>query len=567
MDGIRLIKHRVPSEFATMATREFEKRGLHLLTNISTKAIVRLMYFGIREDFDLLHANAIEQFADWVSVIAQKFTGIGQSAHTKILQDQLVSNERKRQLEAFTWQVIEISENNAPLADCVAIAQDENGWGPYLLASPKSTACVILPLSPSKVIVGSGQQDWSEQAQQYARHAVESCFSFYLSDQLQEKTENDLSELGHKARETVSNLTSSAVSEAIESFVGEASGDDHGAGSATTVAEGSKDFSYSVSFKDFADQEYAQKVADAVNEVVLAYAAICEVIGLDGITFAVDYDTAIAELDRGEGQASLERGSTGENPNGVALPVLVHKHDALKTHLVMKAYLAQDLVSEVVDDKDAAVSILVSCLGTVTFNSIVSNKFPDAVLSPHKDDYEGWLARYNDTLLSSYFSISTTIPTVEKLSFYSELAVKQLEDLIALTDEAGSAYELDGDHDKFFQCCASAVSAFLTAITRMIAAQASFIGPTNPNTVLRTRLSQMELLKWTDSFAADMSMFMDQINDWMVYDEAYIINRHFERLLFEVDVFPDQLDDGSPYIHTSGDNRLNMRLDALKPPH
>ncbi|MEP1536290.1 MAG: hypothetical protein ABJQ34_01610 [Paracoccaceae bacterium] len=550
-----------------MATREFEKRGLHLLTNISTKAIVRLMYFGIREDFDLLHANAIEQFADWVSVIAQKFTGIGQSAHTKILQDQLVSNERKRQLEAFTWQVIEISENNAPLADCVAIAQDENGWGPYLLASPKSTACVILPLSPSKVIVGSGQQDWSEQAQQYARHAVESCFSFYLSDQLQEKTENDLSELGHKARETVSNLTSSAVSEAIESFVGEASGDDHGAGSATTVAEGSKDFSYSVSFKDFADQEYAQKVADAVNEVVLAYAAICEVIGLDGITFAVDYDTAIAELDRGEGQASLERGSTGENPNGVALPVLVHKHDALKTHLVMKAYLAQDLVSEVVDDKDAAVSILVSCLGTVTFNSIVSNKFPDAVLSPHKDDYEGWLARYNDTLLSSYFSISTTIPTVEKLSFYSELAVKQLEDLIALTDEAGSAYELDGDHDKFFQCCASAVSAFLTAITRMIAAQASFIGPTNPNTVLRTRLSQMELLKWTDSFAADMSMFMDQINDWMVYDEAYIINRHFERLLFEVDVFPDQLDDGSPYIHTSGDNRLNMRLDALKPPH
>lgn len=233
----------------------------------------------------------------------------------------------------------------------------------------------------------------------------------------------------------------------------------------------------------------------------------------------------------------------------------------------MKAYLAQDLVGEVVEHKDAAISLLINCFGTVTFNSIVSNKFPDAVRSPHKNEYEGWLAQYNKTLLSSYFSISTTIPTIETLSFYSDLAVKQLENVIALTREAGSAYELDGDHDKLFQCCASAVSAFLTAITRVIAAQARFIGPKNPNTVLRTRLSQMELLKWADLFAADMSMFMDQIDDWEVYDEAYIINRHFERLLFEVGVYPDQLDDGSLYIHTSGDNRLNMRLDALKPPH
>ncbi len=567
LDGIRLLKHRVPSEFAAMATEEFEKRGFHLLTNISTKAIVRLLYFGIREDFDLLHANAIEQFADWVTVFEQSFTGMGQSAHTKILQDQLVPMERKRQLEALTWQVVKIAENDAPLADCVAIAKDENGWGPYLLASPKSTVCVILPLAPSMVIVGSGQQDWAEQAQQYTRHAIESCFSFYLSDRYEEKTETDLRKLGGKARKAVSGLTSSAIRGAMENFVGEASDDGHETRSEATVAEGSQDFSYSVSFKDFADQEYAQKVADAVNEVVLAYAANCDVRSLDGITFAVDYDKAIAELDRGDGQAGVERSSTGENANGVALPILVHRDDARKTHLIMKAYLAEDFVSEIVDHKDAAVSLLLNCLGTVTFNSIVSNKFPDTVRSAQKDEYEVWLAQYNDTLLSSYFSISTTIPTVDMLSFYSDLAVDQLEVMIALTREAGLAYELDEDHEKLFQCCASSVSSFLTAITRVVAAQARFVGPKNPETVLLTRLSQVELLKWADLFAADMSMFIEQIDDWREFGETYFINRHFERLLFEVGVFPDQLEDGSLYIHTSGDNRLNMRLEALKPPH
>jgi hypothetical protein len=330
LEGIRLLKHRVPSEFVTIATRELEKRGLHLMTNVSTKAIVRLLYFAVREEFDLLHANAVEQFAGWVTAFEQNFTGMGQSAHTKILQDQLVPVERKRQLEALTWKVIKISENNAPLADCVAIAHDENGWGPYLLASPKSTICVILPLSPSKVIVGSEQKDWAEQAQQYTRHDVESCFSFYLSDQLQEKTENDLSDLGQKARETVSGLTSSAIRGAIENFVAEASNDEHDARSEAIVAEGSKDFSYSVSLKDFADQEYAKKVANAVNEVVLAYAAICDVKSLDGITFAVNYEKAIAELDRGEGHRSVERNSTVSNGIGVALPILVHRQDIQK---------------------------------------------------------------------------------------------------------------------------------------------------------------------------------------------------------------------------------------------
>ena len=51
-----------------------------------------------------------------------------------------------------------------------------------------------------------------------------------------------------------------------------------------------------------------------------------------------------------------------------------------------------------------------------------------------------------------------------------------------------------------------------------------------------------------------------ELEDWTKFEEVYFVNRHFERLLLEVGVFPDRLEDGTLYIHTSGEHRLNIRL-------
>lgn len=563
LSGMKLLRHRVPSKFEALATEQLEKHGLHLLTNISTKAIVRLLYHAAREDFDILHAKAIDQFSTWTNTFAQNFTNLGQSVHTRILQDQLVPSARKEQLEALSWQVIECTGHNAPIADCVAIAEDENGWGPYILSSPQSTICVILPLSPSKLAVGSTQQNWHKKEQTYTQNAILGCFSFYLSDQFKDATSNELGALGQITRDIISNLTSSAVRESIEQFVGDTDG---GRGDHSIIIESEKastDISFSVSLKDFADQPFAQKVGNAVQEVVVAFASVHPVHGLDGVTFAVDYQTTILELDRGEGIKQASDKSVGTNPNGVAMPLMVRRDGKTKTHLVLKAYLAEDLISDVTENKDAAVTLLLNCLGTVAFNYLVTEKFPKAVLSPHADQYEGWLAQYNDALLANYYSITTTAATSEMADFYSELAIDKLEMMITTTSEANMVYEGNGDHTQLFECCAQAMSSFLAAITRVCAAQATFIGPKNPNTPLGVRLAQLGLTKWANLFESDLSSFMNALEGWTKFEEAYFINRHFERLLFEVGVFPDQREDGSLYVHTSGEHRLNMRLENL----
>jgi hypothetical protein len=99
----------------------------------------------------------------------------------------------------------------------------------------------------------------------------------------------------------------------------------------------------------------------------------------------------------------------------------------------------------------------------------------------------------------------------------------------------------------------------MTAMARFFAARASMIGPHRPNGILDRTLTQLELLKWSKLFEEDLAAFDRRVEDWANFDEVFFLNRHFERLLFEVGVLPDQMNDGSLYVHTSGEHRLSSR--------
>lgn len=129
--------------------------------------------------------------------------------------------------------------------------------------------------------------------------------------------------------------------------------------------------------------------------------------------------------------------------------------------------------------------------------------------------------------------------------------------MVSETADAHDQYKTDGDHERFFGVCAAHVSAFLSALARYLGARASTIGPHKPDSLLDERLAQFELIKWSRLFESDLAAFAHGLEEWANFEKIHFINRHFERLLFEVGVFPDQLDDGSLYIHTSHEHRLS----------
>jgi hypothetical protein len=374
-------------------------------------------------------------------------------------------------------------------------------------------------------------------------------------------TETHLTELGGPARAKIEGITSSALRGAVEEFVGDGSNAAQEAMQPVTWTDLSAGdgFSYSVSFKDFGDEAFAQRVGVILKEVVKVFGGHLPIHRLDGITFAIDYAAALQELDRGLG---VDRGidpSAGANPNGVAMPLAVRRGDGIQTHVVLRGYLAEQLISEDETQSGEAISVICYCLGTVAFNALVEGKFPGTLLSPYSDPYEGWLYRYNDTLPATYFSTRLVATNMEMLEFYSEQAHLQLEQMISVTEDAHVQYQEDGDHDRFFEICAAHMSSFMTAMARFLAARSSMIGPHRPNKHLDRKLTRLELSKWSKLFEEDLAAFDRRLEDWINFDEVFFLNRHFERLLFEVGVLPDRMNDGSLYIHTSGEHRLSSR--------
>ncbi len=559
--NMELPKHRVPSKFEVIAIEQLEQRLLSSLTNVTPKAIVRLLYQAAREDIDFLQKAASMEFADLLKRFEGDFRTMPQSVHVQVLEKDLVPAPRKAMLEGYQWRVVDLQSGDAILPDCVAIAEDADGWGPYILAEHESMTRIVIPLSSSKLAVGSAVNDWEEVTEIYNQTARDSCFTFYLTNQREEVQKADLAELGGPVRAKIADIVSSALRKTVEEFLGDgvnASPEEALPVTCTDLLAGDG-FSYSVTFRDFGDVAYAQRVAERLNDEVKAFGGYLPIHRLDGITFAVDYAAALQELDRGPGDGHSIDPSAGANPNGVAMPLAVRRDDGIKTHIVLKGYLAEQLISEDETLGEEAISVIYYCLGTAAFNALLERKFPGTLLSPHADPYEGWLYQYNDTLPATYFSTRLLVFNAERLEFYSAQALLQLEQMISVTTDAHGQYQEDGDHERLFEVCATQVSGFMTVMTRYFAARASMIGPHRQAGLLDRSLAQLELMKWSTLFEEDIAVYSRWLEDWTNRDEMYFLNRHFERLLFEVGVLPDQMNDGSLYVHVFGEHRLASR--------
>lgn len=566
LKGIELPRHRVPYKFEALAIEQLEEHMLSVLTNLTSKAVVRLLYHAIREDIDLVQHRASDEFSTFLNGFQTQLEGMGRRAHVNVLEKELVPAPRKTLLESFEWKVVDFPSGDAILADCVAIAEDAEGWGPYMLADSKSLTRVVIPLSSSKLAIGGDSLKLDNVVEIYNETARACCFTFYLANCKKDVSFGHLAELGGMAREKISKLTSTSVRDAVEEFVTDVPRNTQQETLPVTWNDLIKnaECSYSVSFRDFGDEDYAKRVAASLNEVVKSFASFLPVHRLDGISFAEDYAAALQELDRGEGVTRTIDASAGMNPNGVAMPLAVRRDDGIKTHIVLRGYIAEYLICEDEELKDEAVSVVCYSLGTAAFNALIEGKFPETVLSPHADAYEGWLYQYNDALLATYFSTRLLSPSWDTLEFYAEQAREQLERMIVETMKAQSRYQESGDHECYFESCATHVSGFMSAMARFLAVRASVIGPHRKETALDQYLTQLELSKWSNLFHKDLAAFNHGLDVWTNLDDIYFINRHFERLLFEVGVFPDQLNDGSLYIHTSGEHRLSLKLDACQ---
>ena len=548
--SMELPKYHISSEFETLLIKEVENYMPYLPINITPRTIARLIYQIIRENY----GDFQKEIFTSLELLQEKFQEIDKNVQTQVLEEDMVPLYRKSMLEKFQWRVVDFPSGNAILPDCVAIAEDADGWGSYILGCTKSMSRVVIPLTSSKLAIGTIANDWEKIKEIYNKTARESCFTFYLTNQKEKVSENQISEIGNIVRKKISSIASSKLDGIGEDFI---------IGNSSMIHEEThpvtwtdllidKKFSYSVSFKNCRGKDYTLKAAKAFCETVKDFSKYLPLYRFDGITFVPDIAAELQEID----QEFNPFGNTFFNDS--AMPYLVRCPDGIKTHIFVKDSLAEQWISE---GKTLCGNVIIyKCLAISAFNALFESKFPDKFFAPYDDPYENWLYRCNITLLPIYFSNYFLVADVETLGFYSKQANLKLKKMISVTADAHALYQKDKDHERFFTSCVIHVSNFMTAMAIFLAARASMGDQQQPDQLLDQTLVRCNLSNWEKCFGEDLDVFSRSLDNWVNIDEMLFLNRHFERLLIEVGVIAGHIKSDRFHFHAFNNYRLSSLI-------
>jgi hypothetical protein len=141
--------------------------------------------------------------------------------------------------------------------------------------------------------------------------------------------------------------------------------------------------------KGFNDPDVAQQFGRAVLEAVSVFGSFIDLSTLDGITVAIDYDAALAELDRGlDGLRPLSRSNT--EMQGVAMSPAVMRDGEVRTHLVFDAAMLVPFVhaDATAEEKAESVAIIAHECAHVGITARKEAAISDARLGTRIEGFE-----------------------------------------------------------------------------------------------------------------------------------------------------------------------------------
>lgn len=544
-------RHRVPFEFEDVLIEKFKSQYATQPLNIPQKALARIMYFRLRENSSILKGITSREMHQLFSNRQSDNKNISRETHNEALWGELVPVTLKARLEKFHWRVVEHPTASAVLPDCIVIAKDRTGWSPAFIAEINTITQVVLPIAANKLAVGCIDQSQNVAVDMYNHTAKKCCFKFYLSNDPREVLDRDNAKIGDIMHSRVGDFVSAVSKKPIKDFFGVAATDTDknffGVASADTDRDRDRDspisekvnlaskptFFYSIQCDDFDDQDFLEDVSNQLNSIIDMFIDSYPMHGLHGFSFVKDHTDFLKILDRGDG---VNRKFLGDKSDGIAVPISAEQKNRIATRVVLKTEIAKCLLSQHEAEKLRAVSAIAHCLGSVAFYALIDGKFPGKLLSPASNLYEGYLYLYNDALLPLCFPNYLLVTREADIKNFADHALERLDEMVTKTLEAYNDRQANCNRQDYFKKSAYHVSSFLFSLARFVGATAATGEPRMLDSALDDRLRQLELSQWFKLFEKDLLAFYHNVIEWGSWDEIYFINRHFERILFDVGI-------------------------------
>lgn len=235
----------------------------------------------------------------------------------------------------------------------------------------------------------------------------------------------------------------------------------------TTVPAG-----LTMSIQGFTSEDAAKELGYAVLDCIKTLGRVIDLSTLDGVTIAIDYDAALANLDRGlDGLKPLTRSDSAEM-QGVAMSTCVMRGNQVKTHLIFKANVVEALTVEgaSAEDIQQSIGIIAHECAHVQINALKELSIPDARLGAQCETYErGVLFQIAEICWDEYAVCRFSAPFAKSQNEqHAEVLIAVVSVARDRSNEAFRSYRLHADDNRLVGEAGRALCEPLKAVSYLL---------------------------------------------------------------------------------------------------
>jgi hypothetical protein len=533
------------------------------LSRVPAKVFYQITHMVLQERFNRIFKDQMPQFIAMLSAASSLAPQMARDAHNKALVTMDEVDARTKVLRSLDWSIKTGDAVHFILPDCVALGcATKSGLQSLLGTDLKEAEAVLMPLSPSKMLVGSRTGAPFPNLNDFNNAAAAASNSFFVADLEADAFKTLQKSIGTTTSQFMKETMDAVLDEFIRSERSSGNAEAAAGQERTNDASGTKasatvplaKYSYAIHFLGCADQETAERIAATVDVITRQLVSFMPLDRLDGITFAHDYPAALRELDRGFGSAvSLE--STNEDYGvGIAMAPLVKRDGVTKTHIVMRGDLGHCLITENESEVRFALHVLIKQFAHAACMQMLDEALPGVLLNPLPDTYAAFLYPCIANAWESYFTSRASASfRPEADEEYAELLVSIIrrahEDILA----AKARYRLDDNMDRLMSVVCPRISDILRFAANVLGHRDGLAQPIAREGDLAEAVEKIALADWFTLFDSDLSELWSHSGTWKSMEEFLYLNRHVERMFWQFRLIPWKMDDGRIWVEVLPD--------------
>jgi hypothetical protein len=530
---------------------EVKKDARFAQLGLPLEVLNQMAFVLAKENYPNLVKNSLPLLRGALASLFTQSDDMARDAHNKALSKAIVPDQRVAVLSTLSWSVV-IADTAAVLPDCVAFCIETTGdVHPLMMADSDKLSMVFMPLDPEKILVGKKDNPPSFDFRNFNILGAACSEDFFVSSQCTPEMTPLAGVIGERARTVIDQ----AVAESLQEFTPATQAPAPEVAQVDQIAveaEQNNDvvaqapISFQLHFPDSADEETANQIGAVVQAIVSAVAGLIPLGRLEGITFANDYEGALARLDRGFGSTTPLRPMDQKFGLSVAMAPIVRRDGLLKIHIVMIGGIGHALIGTDERNRDMALHMLIGQLAHAGCLELVEQALSGFSLSKIENWFEAqryacvdpaW-SGYLVSRVSAIFGEGAGPGYLELLLTALELAQKELPD-------ARLDYRFHGDLTKLINISLEHISAILIFAAKLIGHYDGLEqSPLDLKGKLNAALEKLSLRAWFDVYQNDLRKFWDRRGEWESRDEFLSLASHVDRILWQFGMFPWRMPDG-----------------------